>query len=315
MQAKILLASMICALAMSGAADAKPEPTKAKIDPGDAVRKEIKQLTGIAIREEGRAHDQATALKLAQRACDLAAQHFGKDSAEMISPEFTLGLVYSNHRDSQAALPHYERAWALAEKHANTKKVMRTSDIEQWLFKCYLRTGDVAKGDKLIAGTLSKLEKSGDYKMMQDIAMQYTKGGHCDQAAALMRRVVAVCANRGDPLLPVLQRQVMVLVRCRRFADAIPSVERKRDLLKSVSDRHYADCLNELGQLNDLAERFDKSAESYKEALRLYKKQGRDKFAVARTMKDYARVLAKLKRTKEADALNKEADELKFGKD
>lgn len=275
------------------------------------VRELIKNNCSEAVNTQYRNKQQA--LDLSQKSYDLAAQNFGKESPEMVWPEFALGHVLGNNRDAKGAQPHFEHAYNLATKYPNNP-CMRAKDIEVWLWKAYLRNGNRAKAIALVEGTINDFVKAKDIEKLQDYAIVYMRSRDCDQADALIRRTVACCGNDNRKLIKVLQTQIMILLRCRRFKDAIPVVERRKELLRLRDDQTaYADTVRELGQLCDQAERYEQSSKYYKEALHLFRAQKRDKYDVAKVMLDLSRVQRNLGRTAEADALKKGAEDLKFG--
>ena len=253
------------------------------------------------------------ALNRAQKVYDLVLENFGKESPEMVWPEFAIGHTLGDNRDSKNAIPHFEHAYTLATKYPDNP-CMRAKEIEIWLFKAYLRGGKSKRAIELVAPTLDELEKTKNLEKLQDYALLFMKAGECEQADAVVRRAVACSADQNRKLLKVLQTQIMILLRCRRFKDAIPIVEKKMELLRAKDDQTaYADSVREVAQLSDLAERYEKSSRYYKEAIKLFREQKRDKYMIAKLLKDYSRVQRNLGRTSEADALKKEYEDLILG--
>jgi tetratricopeptide (TPR) repeat protein len=283
---------------------------KAVKDDKQEVRDQIRKLCNQAVGYE---IEGPKAQAVTKEAYDLAVKNFGKDSPEMVWPEFATGVVYNNGRDSTNAVIHFERARDLALKFPRNP-CMSADSFTPWLFKSYIRSGKVQKANVLIASTLTRLEKQGKYKELQDLAMQYAKGGHCDEAIGVMERVVRTCEKTGGQMIPVLQQQIMVYIRCRRYKDSIPYIEKRTELIRQSGDmKRYADSVLELARMHDLAEQFQPAAKQYQKALQLFKMQKRDKYETAKVMTDYARLLSSLNRTRESDALKREAEILKFG--
>lgn len=151
----------------------------------------------------------------------------------------------------------------------------------------------------------------------RQLAENYSLHGDYEKAQGLLEQLLSIQSNKGrdDPRqVQTLEDIVTVLKMRNRLDEAESYAQRMIEISRELSPLTYADSLNCLARVYFQAEKFDQC-----EPLLLQEMDLRRQYAeledsgMADNLRDYARVLKKTNRMKEAEKMYKEARKILAG--